>query len=136
MTDERQSRPSPPPRASASGQWARLRIDIDSMLRRGGWYRVLSLTAQEVTLSVNGKPIRVSRDDLEFRTTPPRRWTVLRRPGRVSRVPERLRAGYMVCPNCRNRAALPSGTERECRCARCNVISDIAWEENYLSGVA
>lgn len=133
MTDEaRRSRPSPAP-PSLDGQWARLRVETPSILRRGGWYRVLSLTADQVTVSIDGKPIALGRDSLEIRNSPPRRWTVLRRPRRVIRAPENLRGGYMVCPSCRHRIALPRAGTRDCRCPRCNVVSDIGWDENYLS---
>lgn len=132
MIDDPRPRPSPPPRPSGDGQWARLRVDADSDLRRGAWYRVLGITAGNATLSINGKPVLAPREHLELRSSPPRRWTVVLRPTRTARAPEQLRPGYLVCPSCRHRAQLPQQGIRDVRCPRCNVVSEVAWEENYL----
>jgi hypothetical protein len=131
MSDAKTSRPSRDGRASDT-QWARLRVDAHSMLRRGAWYRVLAMTGGEVSLSINAKPVRIARGSIELRREPPRRWTVLWQPTRVTRVPENYQEGYAVCPSCRNRVLLPKREAPTLRCPRCNVLSEVGWDEDYL----
>src|SRR5439155_14325650 len=59
-------------------QWARLQTPARCGLRWGAWYRVMALTPREVQLWVRGRNIQVARPLLEFRSTPPREWTVAR----------------------------------------------------------
>jgi LSD1 subclass zinc finger protein len=118
--------------SKADTQWARLRIDVDSVLRRGAWYRVLSVTPDQVSLSINAKPVLIARDTVELRRGTPSRWTVLVRPTRVTRVALNFHDGYVVCPSCRNRLPLPRRAAVALRCPRCNVLSDVGWDELYL----
>jgi hypothetical protein len=120
-------------RRASVGQWARLRTDAGSMLRRGAWYRVLSVTHDEVSLSVNARPVVTPRASVELRGERPRRWTVIRQPTYLIRVPETFLDGYLVCPRCRNRVPLPDRSALSVRCPCCNVLSEVAWDENYLS---
>src|SRR5437016_10636900 len=49
-------------------QWARLKADVKSPLRRGAWYRILKLTPADAILDVRGKPVSVRRGDLQLRS--------------------------------------------------------------------
>jgi hypothetical protein len=51
-------------------EWARLKAAVDVPLRRGGWYRVVSLTRFEAVVSVQGQAVSVPRPYVE---TPRRR---------------------------------------------------------------
>ena len=133
MLDDGRLRTSGDKPSASDAQWARLRIDIDSALRRGAWYRVLSVSRVQATVSVNRKPVAMPRERLEFRSGPPQRWTVVRQPKPVTRMPASMRDGYVVCPSCRNRVHLPPRGTHAIRCPRCNVLSDVSWDENYLS---
>jgi len=98
----------------------------------GAWYPVTGLTAREAQVQVRGRMVMVPRSLLELRVTPPQEWTVV--PPGVG--PTRLlaggRDGYVVCPNCRNRDTLPAVRVAKLRCARCNDVFTIAWDEPYL----
>jgi len=120
-------------RRASVGQWARLCTNAGSVLRRGAWYRVLSVAHDEVSLSVNARPVVTPRESVELRGQRPHRWTVIRQPTRVIRVPETFLDGYLVCPRCRNRVPLPDRGALSVRCPCCNVLSEVAWDENYLS---
>ena len=76
-------------------QWARLRSDHDVPLRRGAWYRVLSVSQFEVVVDVNQKAVLVARPYVDVSNIPPSRWTIVDRGG--------LDARYAVCPRCRER---------------------------------
>ena len=113
-------------------QWARLNTAADVPLRRGGWYRVVSLTRLEAVVSVEGQPVSVPRPRVEIRTTPPRQWTVLRNPTVAPRTPDVFRRGYLVCPGCRNRVPLPAAQVAKQLCPACSQTFSIAWYERYL----
>jgi hypothetical protein len=115
-------------------QWARLNATADVPLRRGGWYRVVSLTGLEAVVSVGGQPVSVPRPRVEIRTTPPRQWTVLRNPTVAPRTPDVFRRGYLVCPGCRNRVPLPAAQVAKQLCPACCQTFSIAWYEGYLEG--
>ncbi|HKW42355.1 MAG TPA: hypothetical protein VJN39_13985 [Gemmatimonadales bacterium] len=120
--------PSTPP---GPARWARLRRNVRSVLRRGAWYRVLSLGAEEAVLDVDNASVRVLLDDLEVTGTRPSRWTIVPRPRDAEKVPEAWGEFYAVCPNCAARAPVgrPPG---EKRCTRCEQSFEVAWDENYL----
>ncbi len=80
----------------------------------------MALTPREVQLWVRGRNIQVARPLLEFRSTPPREWTVARTNGSDP---------YLVCPSCRHRAHLPDGQAATLRCPRCNELFTIAWDD-------
>src|SRR5229473_916576 len=113
-------------------RWARLEACATCGLRLGAWYPVTGLTAREAQVQVRGRMVMVPRSLLELRVTPPQDWTVV--PPGVG--PTRLlaggRDGYVVCPNCRNRDTLPAVRVAKLRCARCNDVFTIAWDEPYL----
>jgi len=68
--------------AAAVQRWARLRRDIQCVLRRGAWYAVRSVGPDEAVLEVDNAAVRVPRDSLEITETRPNRWTVVPRPCR------------------------------------------------------
>jgi len=102
-------------------QWARLQTPARCGLRWGAWYPVMALTPREVQLWVRGRNIQVARSLLEFRSTPPREWTVARTKDASD--------PYLVCPSCRHRAHLPDGHAATLRCPRCNELFTIAWDD-------
>ena len=112
-------------------RWARLRRDTGNVLRRGAWYRVLSLGAEEAVVDVDNAPVRIARKDLEVTETRPSRWTIVARPRDAEKVPESWGEFYAVCPNCAARAPVgrPPGQKR---CTRCEQAFDVAWDERYL----
>ena len=112
-------------------QWARLRKDVQSPLRRGAWYRIVKLSAQQVTVDVKGHPTPIERALLEIAPAPGLTWTVVPCPRNAPRYPSTWGSRYAVCPNCRDRAQL-EGHPSNLRCGRCNGLFDIAWNEPYL----
>lgn len=114
---------------AATGQWARVRPDEQSRLRRGAWYRVVRLTPHDAVLDVNGTLMPVPRPALEILPTPPTRWTVVPRPPHAARLPMSWGPRYAVCPNCRTRARLEDRTA-SMRCPKCNGFFDIGWDNS------
>lgn len=110
-------------------QWARLQAAVECPLRRGAWYRVVSLTRLNAVVEVEGASVSVPRPFVEVRTVPPREWTVVR--PAEGRGPVNLQSGYAVCPNCRHRAVLPFTQVPKLWCPRCNQLFAIAWMERY-----
>lgn len=117
-----------PSEQTAQPQWARPRADVNRGLRRGAWYRVIALTPGEVVLDVNHRPCIVPRDGVQIAGTPPRRWSIVPRPPDAVRVPPQWGDWYALCPSCRNRASV-KGQLNTLRCARCEGVFQIAWDE-------
>ena len=113
-------------------QWARLKENVKTPLRRGAWYRIVKLTSSEATLDVKGKPVAVPRGELQLSQTPAQRWTVVPAPKNAPRFPATWGSRYAVCPNCRDRARLEAEAP-SMRCHRCNGLFEIAWNEPYLA---
>lgn len=116
-------------------QWARLRSALDCPLRRGAWYRVVTVTRLEAVVDVQGESVSVARPSVEIRTLPPREWTVVRQAQGSPGAPDTLQSGYVVCPSCRNRVVLPFARVSKLRCSGCNELFPIAWEEEYWENV-
>lgn len=112
--------------------WARLRADVSCGLRRGAWYRVIRLTKDQAVLEVTGDPARVPRRVLQTAFSPPVRWSVVPRPRDAANLPHDWGSRYAVCPGCRTRAPI-SGYPVDLRCAQCNRVFQIAWDERYLT---
>jgi hypothetical protein len=113
--------------------WARLQLDVSCGLRRGAWYRVVSLTADEATVQVpRREQVRVPRRFLQTLFARPRRWTVVPGARNASDPPGHWRPRYAVCPVCRGRAPI-SGYARDMQCPGCNGVFGIAWDEPYLT---
>jgi len=117
--------PAPP-------QWARLRSDYDCPLRRGAWYRVLSVSQLEVVVEVHDRPILVARPWVELVAVPPPRWTVIERGATSRRLPGRQSERYAVCPSCRERVPL-AGRPPKLRCRRCRGVFEVEREESAKS---
>ena len=98
-------------------QWARLRSDHDVPLRRGAWYRVLSVSQLEVVVDVNQKAVLVARPYVDVSSVPPSRWTIVDR-STTSLNPRAVDARYAVCPSCRERVPV-AGHPPSMRCRRC-----------------
>jgi len=113
-------------------QWARLAEDASYGVRRGAWYRVAELTSSDAVVDVNRKQVALPRGSVKLRTAPPKAWSIVPRPRDARRLPETWADKYAVCPSCRNRAAL-AGNPQVLRCARCNGIFRVAWEEWFLA---
>ncbi len=112
--------------------WARLRAEADYPLRRGAWYHVKKLGPREAVIDVVGERIGVPRSDLEIMSSPPRRWSVVPRPKNLTRFPFPGVEKYGVCPNCRERVPL-NQHPTFLRCTRCNEVSDVGWEDVFLT---
>ena len=114
-------------------RWARLQRDVQSVLRRGAWYPVLSIGPDHAVLDVDNAPVRVSRDYLEFREVRPSLWTIVPRPRDADHLPEAWGELYAVCPHCAARAPVgPRSGAAPKRCTRCEQSFDVAWDEGYL----
>ena len=116
----------------AEAQWLRLKTGVDFPLRRGAWYRVEAVTPLGAVVTVDGKPVTVPLAAVEVRSREPQEWSIVRPPEETSRGPEFLRSGYIVCPQCRNRAVLPFARVLKVRCPTCNDLFEIAWDEKYF----
>ena len=118
--------PPPPP------QWARLRSDYDCPLRRGAWYRVLSVSQLEVVVDVHDRPGLVARPWVELVPVPPPRWTVVERGATSRRLPGQRGDRYVVCPSCRERVPL-SGRPSKLGCRRCGGVFEVERGESVKS---
>lgn len=113
--------------------WARLQLDVSCGLRRGAWYRVVKLTADEATVQVpHRERVQVPRRFLQTRFARPRRWTVVPHSPAADAPPERRRSRYAVCPICRARAPIIADPV-DMRCPGCDGLFGIAWDEEYLT---
>lgn len=113
-------------------QWARLRADRECKLRRGAWYRVVSIGEERVVVRVNARPVTIARDLVELRGPPPDRWSVVRRPRTPEQLPEVFRDGYAVCPRCGHRVPLLRKEPVTLPCPKCHLVAEVAWDERYL----
>jgi hypothetical protein len=111
-------------------QWARVRGDVNCNVRRGAWYEVLRLAAEEAILDVNQRPTSVVRSQLQIVPVRPQRWSVVARPSDAMNIPLSWGSKYAVCPGCRDRAPL-KGQPAEIRCARCDGVFAVAWDDPY-----
>ena len=96
--------------ATQQQNWARLRADYGCPLRRGAWYRVVSVSPLEAVVDVDQKPVLLPREYLEIVNTRPSRWTVVQEPERSPRLPSEMSGRYAVCPSCRERMPLRGAT--------------------------
>ncbi|HEV8304997.1 MAG TPA: hypothetical protein VGQ25_08560 [Gemmatimonadales bacterium] len=111
-------------------QWARVRGDANCNVRRGAWYEVIRLTADEAVLDVNTRSLSVVRSLLQIVPLRPQRWSVVSRPQDAVNVPLSWGSRYAVCPGCRDRAPL-KGHPTDLRCSRCNGVFAVAWDDPY-----
>src|SRR5256885_12780741 len=92
--------------ATQQQNWARLKADYGCPLRRGAWYRVVSVSPLEAVVDVEQRAVLPPREYLEIVPTRPTRWTVVREVERSPRLPSEMRERYAVCPSCRERRSL------------------------------
>jgi len=111
-------------------QWARVRARTNCPLRRGAWYRVVSLTAVEAVLEVNGRPLSVQRPLLQVLPIRPRMWSVVPRLRGAVTPPASWGARYGVCPRCAARAPLHE-RQATMRCPGCSFAFLIAWSDSH-----
>lgn len=119
------------PAESPVRQWARLREDVRSVLRRGAWYRVLRMAADDAILDVDNAAVRVPRSQLQITDVAPSRWTIVPRPRDAEALPASWGDFYAVCPSCAARAPLGARSPLK-RCTRCDGSFEVAWDEGYL----
>jgi hypothetical protein len=104
-------------------RWARLRVDVPSPLRRGGWYPVLSAGAEEAVLEVRGAPTILARDAVEIIHTRPQTWSV---------VPAEGGGPYLVCADCAERVRSTAVSGRF-SCPHCHSSFVIGLERDIAS---
>jgi hypothetical protein len=104
-------------------RWARLRVDVRTTLRRGGWYPVLSAGAEEAVLEVRGAPAIIARDVVEIVHARPQTWSI---------VPAEWGGPYLVCPDCAERVRNVAVTGRF-TCPHCHGAFAISLEREIAS---
>jgi hypothetical protein len=112
--------------------WARLNVDENRGLRRGAWYRVIGLTADNAGLEINRQETIVPRGLLDLVDEAPRRWTVVARPADARGPATAWGDQYAVCPRCRTRARL-TGQPESLLCPNCRSRFHVAWDEWLIS---
>jgi hypothetical protein len=112
-------------------QWARLKADGPYPLRRGAWYRITEVLADEVVVDVNRTSVTVPRAGVELSGKPARRWTIVPRPPNALRVPDSWGEWYLVCPGCKHRSPLHAATPTM-HCPRCKGLYPVARDERYF----
>ena len=100
------------PDGGAFERWARVNADLQSPLRRGAWYPVLSLGSVEVVVEVNHRPVIVPRSNVEI---------ILHRPEMWSVVKSESGGAYGVCPTCTERVPLEAH-EGDVPCPHCKGV--------------
>src|SRR2546426_10905775 len=113
---------------SPQQNWARLKADYGCPLRRGAWYRVVSVSPLEAVVDVEQRAVLLPREYLEIVPTRPTRWTVVREVELSPRLPSEMRERYAVCPSCRERMSL-AGEPRNLRCRRGHRAVEVGWGE-------
>ena len=110
-------------------QWARTRVRTSRQVRRGAWYRVISLSPLEGILEVNGMPVAVPRSFLLVLPFRPALWSVVPRLKRAALPPLSWGPTYGVCPTCSARAPLGRHAV-DARCPGCRGLYAIAWSDS------
>ena len=111
--------------------WARCTDTNADVLRRGAWYPVVEATADgRVVVEMDKQLLRVNRSDVELRTQPPERWSVVVRTGvmRPTWSGVKVATTYAVCPHCRERREF-EGKPDTLECGRCNRTSPVDWSK-------
>lgn len=113
--------------------WARVKRDAIGGLRRGAWYRVVRLTSRDAVVAVESQHLRLPRGALQFASVRPHTWTLVTCPADARNTPVLPGELYAVCPSCGARAPL-GGSPQSLRCARCNGVYKVGWEEWFIWG--
>jgi hypothetical protein len=113
-------------------KWARLRQAGAQGLRRGAWYPVVSESGDSiVVLDVNKRMVPVPRSMLVMSPSRPARWTVVRwdetQRGAQRASESALGLTYVVCPECRLRAALDPPDAAKLTCVQCAREYEVDW---------
>jgi hypothetical protein len=112
-------------------QWARVRTDVNCHVRRGAWYEVVRLTAEEAVLNVSPERIlSVNRASVQIVPVRPRRWSIVPRPRDAVDLPLSWGSRYAVCPSCSTRRAL-TGQPAELACPKCGGVFAVAWDDPF-----
>jgi hypothetical protein len=111
-------------------QWARVRVDANCGVRRGAWYEVLKLTAEEAVLNVRERPMHIARPFLQVVPLRPQRWSVVARPRDAIDLPLSWGSRYAVCPSCAHRRSL-AGQPTELECPKCRGVFPVAWSDPF-----
>jgi len=112
-------------------QWARVKGQENRGLRRGAWYRVLALTPAEAVLDVNRRRKALPLASLQVVDRAPQAWTVVPLPPDAKGLAAKWKDRYVVCPSCRNRAAV-RGAPQSKRCPRCHGVFRVAWDDWFI----
>jgi len=110
--------------------WARVRGNGNYRIRRGAWYEVVNLTAEEAVLNVNRRPVAIDRSAVQVVPVRPARWSVVPRPPDAVNLPVSWGSRYAVCPGCAERVPL-KGQRTELSCARCHGVFPVAWDDPF-----
>jgi hypothetical protein len=113
-------------------QWARTRVRSSRHVRRGAWYRVISLTRVEAVLEVHEQRVRVPRALLQILPFHPRMWSVVSRLRDAAQPPASWGLLYGVCPDCSARAPL-GHCALSASCPRCHGLFPVAWADSAWS---
>lgn len=112
--------------------WARCLDNVADVLRRGAWYPIIEETPDgNVVIEVRQKPVRLSRDDLTLRDSPPDTWSIVVRTGVLRPTlggGHEVVTTYAVCPHCHERQDF-SGRPAVIQCLRCSRESKVDWLE-------
>src|SRR2546429_5291447 len=78
--------------------WARLRVDVNCGLRRGGGYRGVQVTGAKAVLEETPEPVPVPRRLLQTVFRRPVLWSIVPRPRDARHVPSPTGHRYLACP--------------------------------------
>lgn len=114
----------------ASKGWARCLDSVADVLRRGAWYPIVEETAEHIVLDVHERRVRLSRDDLQVRLTPPDHWSIVVRTGvmrpTLGGTRDSVAQTYAVCPSCNERQEF-NGKPTLLKCTRCRGDAAVDW---------
>lgn len=96
-------------------RWARICVNIRSPLRRGAWYPVMSVGAEEVVLEVRQRAVIIPRPFLDVSDSAPSQWAV---------VPRDWGGPYLVCPRCADRVRVGRPV-KQLHCVRCRASFEV-----------
>jgi hypothetical protein len=107
-------------------RWARLREGVQSRLRRGAWYPVLSAGPHSLVLDVCGMSISLHHSYVELSFARPTRWSIVPRAADAGLMPDSWGAWYAVCPGCAAREPVRQATGTML-CPQCDQRFLIHW---------
>jgi len=112
--------------------WARCLDNVADVLRRGAWYPIIEDPGDgNVVVECRKKPVRLSREDVTVRESPPDTWSVVVRTGVLRPTlggGNEVITTYAVCPHCHERQDF-KGKPDTLKCTRCGKTSGVDWTE-------